>query len=102
VKREHNKENEMICPTCKGKGKVTITSNELKDGQWVELPNVEINCINCDGSGEVDKAEQKAQDKARDEFWCACNNPSGDTSFYEDGRGHGWACDDCGKVLQTG
>ena len=93
----------MNCPSCKGSGKQTIRAKTyLGPGKWKNEPPVEIECLNCHGTGEVNAKEQRAREKAWKEFWCDCGNPSGETSYYRHGSAHGYTCADCGRVLQTG
>jgi len=92
----------MICPTCKGSGKQVVRTRTVLDGVR-EVSDVKIECQTCQGSGEVDKAEYEARQKAIRDFWCRCGNPSEDVEYYEYADGaHGWTCRDCGKVVQVG
>ena len=91
----------MICPRCKGKGKMDLAVHE---GGVAEV--VEITCITCDGDGEIGKFQHKLYQQEV-EMWCNCGNPSNDGVFVDDGEDpvigkHHWNCKDCGKVLQVG
>jgi len=97
MRERKKKEAVMICPSCKGTGKMKIIVYE--GGKKNEC---KIGCIDCNKTGEVDEAAWKARKKAEKEFWCSCGNPSGDAHYYEHGGSHGWNCADCGKVIQVG
>ena len=93
----------MNCPRCKGSGKMTLkVSTYGEDGS----ESIEINCVTCDGTGEVTSYQNELY-KQEVAMWCRCGNPSGDVDYYEDGQDpviqkHHWNCKDCGKVLQVG
>lgn len=87
------------CPSCKGTKKVTI--KVISNG--VREPDMELDCVTCNGTGEV----RDGYTKALEDFWCHCGNPSGDVEFHDDGEGaacskHHYTCGDCGRVLQIG
>ena len=92
----------MICPRCKGKGRM-----ELGVQEYGKTPTVvEIKCITCDGGGEITKFQHNLYEQEQG-MWCRCGNPSGESVFFEDGEDpvigkHHWNCKDCGKVLQVG
>lgn len=94
----------MNCPTCKGKGTVTV---KVHSNFATENTSFEMDCHVCGGSGEVTEAQLKAH-KAAMAMWCRCGNPSGQTQFFDDGENpsvcnkHHWVCEDCGKVTQVG
>ena len=91
----------MNCPKCKGKGKydVSVTEHGSEGEKKSSFP---MKCDLCEGTGETTQAHVDAVEKAHNDFWCSCGNPSGDASYYEEGGSHGWACNDCGKVVQVG
>jgi len=93
------------CPTCKGKGKVTLTVSTFGSNKPDE--KMEIDCVVCNGVGEVSDVvlEQILFEK---NMWCECgsNDPS-DVKYYDDGEHHEiskhhWRCNKCGKVVQIG
>lgn len=91
----------MNCPRCKGSGKMPL---QVHEGGSVR--NMELTCIDCDGSGEITKAQHEQNQRAM-AMWCRCGNPTGQSRFYEDGEApdvhkHHVKCGDCGKVLQVG
>lgn len=97
----------MNCPTCKGKGKVTVKVTTVAPGTANTHSEFEMNCLTCRGEGEISKA-QAQEHKAAMAMWCRCGNPSGQTHFFDDGENpavcnkHHWVCEDCGKVTQVG
>ena len=90
----------MKCKFCNN-GKVTITAAILTDNGFKEESPIEIDCIWCNGTGELTASQvQKLQDL--EDAWCKCGNPSGQVSYYQHGHFHGYNCADCGKIVQTG
>lgn len=91
----------MKCPVCEGKGKQTITAIEVTPTSRREMPPVDIDCIWCKGTGEM--TPQQAQDwKDFQDAWCRCPHSSGSHPYRHANGAHGWKCDDCGKITQTG
>jgi len=88
----------MKC-TCDN-GKITVTAQVYTKYGIVPQEPIEMNCIWCNGTGEMTDEQVKAQ-KAYEDAWCKCEDSSG-SSYYEQRHSHGWICDDCGKVTQTG
>ena len=91
----------MICPRCKGRGKMDLNVHE---GDTVQV--VKITCVTCDGDGEINQVQYMIY-RQEIEMWCRCGNPSGDVDYYEDGQRqdvqmHHIRCKDCGKVVQVG
>lgn len=97
----------MKCSVCKGAGKQTITARTLvKGGSWKKEPPVTIPCLGCKGTGEMTQEQADAL-RTYEEMWCRCGNPSGESSFYDDGEHpglakHHYRCVDCGRVTQIG
>lgn len=107
----------MICKVCKGTGKqtcitrkATITgAKELSDGGMeVNVSDsgqiedeVEINCIWCDGTGQMTEQQARELEQYRN-AWCRCKNRSGQHPYRHTNGAHGWKCNDCGKITQTG
>lgn len=94
------------CPTCEGKGKMTITAKTLTDDGWKDENPVDIDCVICDGGGTVTRAKLESIEHEK-RIWCECGNPSEDVNFWDDGEGywvtkHHYTCKDCGKVVQIG
>jgi len=91
----------MICPRCKGSGKMDLNVSE-----GGTMKAVKITCVTCDGAGEIDQFKYKLY-RQEIEMWCRCGNPSGDVDFYDDGehpdvQTHHYRCKDCGRVVQVG
>ena len=91
----------MICPRCKGSGKMDLTVHEGGSATAIK-----ITCVTCDGAGEIDSFKYNLY-RQEVEMWCRCGNPSGEVDFYEDGQDpkigmHHIKCRDCGKVIQVG
>jgi hypothetical protein len=81
-------------------GKITLTSQILtKDGLVPQEPVI-MNCLWCNGTGTMTDEEAKLRQSIND-AWCKCEDSSG-SSYYEEGRSHGWTCNDCGKLTQVG
>lgn len=96
----------ITCPTCKGKKTQTIIAQLFTDKGLIPQPPVDIDCMNCEGTGVVDSVKQKQREEAEDAFWCKCEDDHGVT-FYDDGEGdachkHHYCCNKCGKVVQVG
>lgn len=96
----------MKCKSCKGTGKMVITATEITAAGAKEMPSVSIDCIRCNGSGEISAARQK-QLEAQAALWCKCGNPSGNSQFFNDGEHpncskHCYVCEDCRKITQVG
>lgn len=93
----------MKCQKCDGTGKLNIIAHtfDAKTKSFIPEPAVQINCVVCHGTGQLSKQEaQEYQDYINS--WCKCGNPSGEVSFYRNGRSHGYKCADCGKIVQEG
>ena len=95
----------MKCPKCNN-GKQTVEVTEIKP-EGRSVTKVEITCITCNGSGQIEKRKLKAQERAFNAFWCRCGNPSEEIDFFDDGQHpgcekHHYRCRDCGKVTQVG
>ena len=91
----------MICKVCKGTGKQHVRGRMLTPNGWVEEPPVDIDCIWCKGTGNM--TEQQAQDlEDYRNAWCRCKNSSGSHPYRHANGAHGWKCNDCGKITQTG
>ena len=93
----------MNCPKCNGSGKMEIISSTYGKK---EIEKFNLPCVYCHSKGEITK-EQFDKIKAEDELWCDCGNPSGDTSFWDDGQHHNcskhcYTCKDCNKIIQVG
>lgn len=88
----------MKC-TCDN-GKIRVSAQLVSSEGLVSQEPVEINCLWCGGLGELTD-EQAEQKKAFADAWCRCEDSSG-SSGYRNGRSHGWTCNDCGKITQTG
>jgi hypothetical protein len=91
----------MKCPQCND-GKMTITVHQI--GQKAD--SVKIDCIHCDGTGEID---QQTADLIEEEknMWCKCDNPSEWPKHYKDGEHpdlykHHYRCTNCDGVQQIG
>ena len=81
-------------------GKMTIKVHDFSTEECEEK-SVEIDCIWCNGTGEM-TPEQAAEKQAFEDSWCKCGNPSGQVNYYQEGHSHGYTCADCGKIVQTG
>jgi DnaJ-class molecular chaperone len=91
----------MGCPTCKGKGKLTIPVTTHGE-EGTRTTSFEMTCYTCNGTGTA-TPEQLAALEAMNAVWCRCGNPSGEPVYYEHADGsHGYNCADCGKLLQVG
>ena len=94
------------CPYCEGRGTVTIQSFNQKDGIFESNPPVTIECVACDGKGEL-TAMHRAQFKFVNRIWCQCDNPSHQAVQWKEGThpecpiSH-FRCGDCGKIQQVG
>ena len=93
----------MKCPTCKGTGQVETTVTTCGSN---EIEKYDIPCHVCNGRKEISKKEWQAH-KDMMNLWCDCGNPSGETTFYDDGEHpkcskHCYVCNDCGKIVQVG
>jgi hypothetical protein len=88
----------MECIACKGNGKQILT---IHDGENPLEVSMEIDCIWCNGRGQMTQKEFEEYSYFNN-AWCKCGNPSGDVSFYRNGSSHGYTCVDCGKIIQTG
>lgn len=102
-------QNDLItCPSCKGKGTITVTAKMLTEGKWVDQEPVIMTCMRCEGKKVVNKKEQEALNKLQEEFWCKCGgNALRDSRYYDDGEHpelskHHYRCRTCGKVTQIG
>lgn len=97
----------MKCKSCKGSGKQTISMQTMQDdGSFKTEPSLEIDCMHCDGTGEMDKEQKETYNYAQN-MWCNCGNPSGKSNYHPDGKGkwvskHHYTCDDCDHVTQIG
>jgi excinuclease UvrABC ATPase subunit len=86
------------CPTCKGKGKQTVTV--------VNGSPFKVACVSCKGKRTVSDVELKAINKAN-AMWCQCDGEA-PTKFFQDGEHkgcvtkHHWHCQRCGKIAQIG
>jgi len=91
-------EAQETCPTCKGSGKMKLEVHEAG-----KVTNMEIDCIDCDGTGKVTKAVAKSIQRSKD-IWCKCGNPSSESDYHPDtpNSKHHYTCADCGKVTQVG
>jgi len=89
----------MKC-TCKN-GKITVQVRVLTDKGFTKEPPVKLTCPWCNGTGELTYKQEFARDAYFNE-WCKCGNPSEQVNYYNDERGHGYTCADCGKIVQTG
>lgn len=91
----------MKCPKCR-KGKIAINFSE--GGKKWEM---EIQCIYCDGKGEISEAQAKEIEDEK-ALWCNCEgDQSEDAIFWDDGEHpkcskHCWTCRKCGKIVQVG
>lgn len=91
------------CPTCdNGRMKITVSTYGSNEPATV----TEIDCVYCDGTGQIDDETMEAIEYEKN-MWCKCGNPSGRHKFYRDGEGplvhkHHYVCKDCNKVLQIG
>lgn len=90
-----------ICPRCNGTKKIEIEIHA--HGKPTQTMSVE--CITCDGSGEITDEEKKAKERF-DSIQCRCGNPSGNSHYVPDNQGriskHHWNCNDCGGITQIG
>jgi len=91
----------MLCPSCKGSGKITFEIEEMFSDNPVTKSI--LDCILCDGTGDALEDDIKRLHS----FWCKCSNPSNQTRFYNDNEHpdcskHHYRCLDCGRVIQTG
>lgn len=89
------------CHICNSTGKTSIQAHEWTPEGMVALPAVEINCIWCEGTGQMTH-EQVRRYIAYVNKWCRCGNPSEETAYFSHAGYHGWVCCDCGKVVQEG
>jgi len=82
---------------------MTIRSSTYKseiDG-FVEHEPVQINCIDCHGSGLVsDETLQMLKDMKN--VWCKCGSKTLPRFFRQEDGVHGWECVECGGVRQFG
>jgi len=93
----------VTCPKCEGNKVLSITPQMFENGKFVSLKTVVIDCVFCNGKGKVSKALIRAEEN----FWCKCGNPSGESTFHDEGEGpeiskHHYRCNDCHKVTQVG
>ena len=95
-----------ICPKCNN-GKMSITSIDCAK-KTKEV--VELDCIHCDGAGEISDeklAQIKAEDKWYDENMCQCDEPTFG-HYPQDGEcncgmyKHHVHCGTCGRISQIG
>ena len=95
------------CPQCKGKKTITGTSTEYSCTEYGKVSKFKMNCITCQGAGEV-SVEQKAAYEARQELWCRCGDKETFGTYPEDGEcdcgmhKHHVHCGTCGKISQIG
>jgi hypothetical protein len=93
----------MICPSCKGTGKMELTIQTYGEAT---VRKSSIGCITCGESGTITK-EKKAQLDAEYKMWCRCED-SDDSEFRDDGEcncgvhKHHYHCVGCGKITQIG
>ena len=91
-----------ICPKCKGTKEIELTVH--MDGK---VDKCKIDCVDCDGTGEVDD-DGLAEIEYEKNMWCKCKNPNMDNIiFYDDGEHseihkHHYRHGTCGKVVQIG
>ena len=94
----------MKCTSCEG-GKMTITMFEGWPGEDQEGTKSEIDCVVCDGTGEIDE-ETAAMVEYEKNMWCECDGDNG-VNFYDDGEHpeiskHHYRCKRCDGVVQIG
>lgn len=100
----------VTCTACKGKGTYPLVAKMYDGGTVKDMPPVDMPCDPCEGKGVITKERKlhlEAKEKAFKEFWCQCGNPSGESTFFDDGEGsmcnkHHYICNDCHKVTQVG
>lgn len=90
------------CPRCEGRGNIICTVSENNEPPC----KISLECSACNGKREVSEFAAKIIQENLN-FWCHCGNPSGETTYHEDGANpnchkHNWTCDDCGRVAQVG
>ena len=95
----------MKCTECED-GKMTIEMFEGFPRKGEEGTKTEIDCVICDGTGEIDEETAEMVEFEKN-MWCECGNPSEDVDFYDDGEHpeiskHHYRCRDCGAVVQIG
>ena len=98
IEQTNNKH--MKCTQCKD-GKMTINVTEYGK----EPKAVEIDCIHCNGSGEIDQATAEAIEYEKN-MWCKCDEHTG-PRYYSDGEHpeiskHHYRCTTCDGVVQIG
>lgn len=93
-----------ICTGCHGTGKMTITGAEITAGGMKTLPPVQIDCVWCNGTGQLTNRQAKEQEDYTG-LWCRCEGHV-ETEYVPDGQGqintHHWVCTTCGKIVQIG
>jgi hypothetical protein len=88
------------CSECKGMGTLKVQYRVLTDKDWKDLPPSFLDCIRCNGTGQMTLEKEQALVDYND-AWCKCEKP-GEYIYYQHGHSHGYTCSICGKVLQTG
>lgn len=107
----------MICRVCNGTGNQTLTEldapvtgvSQNKDGSLeVHLDETqksgrtwEIPCVWCNGKGTMTK-DQLDLWVWNQTAWCECEHRSGIHYYRHKNGAHGWKCNDCNKLVQTG
>ena len=92
----------MICSTCNGTGKKTITVRTY--GSKEPPTFFETDCFSCDGAGTINKRQAAAIEFEKN-MWCKCTTRT--NSYYvPDGKGiitkHHYLCSSCDKITQIG
>lgn len=93
----------VVCPTCLGEKKQTITMTIWGSN---ERPiTTVIDCISCNGTGEVSTEYARAL-KKHEEDWCSCKKSTG-PRYLKNGedkrcRKHHYRCTTCDKIVQIG
>jgi hypothetical protein len=91
----------MICRVCKGGGKQHVQFTEVGSDRTAKKGVLDVDCIWCAGTGEM--TDEQSESLIRfDEAWCKCKKSSGSTYYRHDNGAHGWQCNDCDKITQTG
>jgi len=97
----------MNCTVCKGTGKMSLTVTHGWPGDKDAVEEVsEIDCVWCDGTGEIDKQTAK-EIEYEQTMWCECGKGSENPVFWDDGEHdeigkHHWRCKYCDGVVQIG
>ena len=95
------------CGTCQN-GKQTITGTTLTDGGWKDNPPVIIDCVNCDGTGEITEEHKRAIDEEQNNWHDSDVCQEEDAHYVPDNTPsalvmkHHWVCNECRKIVQIG